>query len=992
MSVVKPVQRRLPGGGLNLPPLSRVHRDALEDLAARMPGRVRYDDVHRALYTTDASLYELTPAGVAFPKSAEEMTTVVRVCRDAGLPITARGAGTSLSGQTVGEGLILDVGRHMNAIGEVDVAARTVDVEPGVILDNLNRALKPTGLFFAPDTSTSNRCMIGGMIGNNSCGSHSILYGTTRDHLDELDVLMADGVVARLGAMEPEAWKARAAVPDQLGHAMRSLGTLVHEHRSLILERWPKPEVTRRNTGYALDELASSFLAAEGLPPANLARFLAGSEGTLGLTTRARLRLEPRPRVTGVVAVHFDRLQAAFEATVTAVAHGPAAVELMDRRILQLAAANPEQARHGWFIQGEPEALLLVEFYAETEEAFASRVEGLVADLKGAGHGYAWPVLRPPRVSDVWALRKAGLGVLMGAPGDIKPVTIVEDTAVAVADLPAYMAAFAEIMARHEADCVYYAHASVGEIHLRPELNLKDPRDVDRAESIASEVADLVASFRGALSGEHGDGRVRSPFLEQVLGAEGVALLEKVKDAFDPTALFNPNNIVRPRGFREDWRYPPTYKSVPVPAAYAYRESGSLQQMVERCNGAGVCRRTAEAGGTMCPSYMATLEEVDSTRGRANLFRRLVQQGPEALYRSTELYDALDLCLSCKGCRSDCPASVDMARLKGDFLQGWYDRHGVPLRARGIADLPDLATWARRVPGGVAVFNAAQRVSWLKRLGGVAPQRALPRLTPGRHGARPDSRIQPGEGHGRVLLFIDEFTDLFEPELAEAAAQLLEAGGWRVEAPPLGVSGRTWLSKGMLRVAKARIQRTMDAMEAALGDDTLIVGIEPSAILTFLDEAIDLQDEPERRAQAERIAGRVRLIDTFVAEAAAEGRWSATFRPTSTRFVVHGHCHQKSLVGLDGTLRALSLIPGAQVRALPTGCCGMAGSFGYEEEHYALSQSIGELVLFPAARKLEADERLVAPGTSCRHQIADGAQVQAVHPVLALWEALETAS
>lgn len=991
MSAAKAGKLLLPSAGLSLPPHSKIERELLAELGAKMPGRVRGDDVHRALYSTDASIYEVVPAGVAMPKTAEEMVTIVEACSQAGVPITARGAGTSLSGQTVGEGLIVDVGRYMTGVGEVDLETRQVDVQPGVILDNLNKHLAQHGLFFAPDTSTANRCRIGGMIGNNSCGSHSIKYGTTRDHLEHIDVIFSDGKISRLGEFDAASWRARAAVGDRLAIGMGALGGLVAEHRDLIIERWPGPRVTRRNTGYPLDELAHSFLGGQVTVPADLARFMTGTEGTLGLTTSARLKLEPLPKVKGVVAVHFNDLRSAFEATVVAVEHSPAAVELMDRRILDLAMANPEQARHSRFIIDEPASLLMIEFYTDTQEELEERSAALVAELKGQGMGYAWPSLTPSEVTDAWELRKAGLGVLMGAPGDIKPVTIVEDTAVAVEDLPEYIAGFEKIMERHEADCVYYAHASVGELHLRPELNLKDPYDADRAEAIAAEVADLVGSFRGALSGEHGDGRVRSPFLNRVLGEDGVMLLEEVKDAFDPEGIFNPSNIVRPNGFRDDWRYHEDYSQLDISSEYQYLESGSIQQMVERCNGAGVCTKTVESGGNMCPSYMATKEERYSTRGRANLFRHLIQSGPETLYRSPELKETLDLCLSCKACKSECPASVDMARLKGDFLQGWYDRHGIPLRTRGVAELPRLAELARSLPGGVRVFNVTQNLRLLKRLGGVTRSRQMPQLAKKSYFQQAKRLPLAPAIHGKVLLYVDELTDQFEPELGLQARALLEAGGWQVLSPKLGVSGRTWLSKGLLRSAKAHIDATLAEMERAMEGCEAIVGIEPSAALTFLDEAVDLQRDDAGLARAKAIADRVRLVDTFIAEAAASDRWDAKFEQSSLSYAVHGHCHQKSLVGIEGTLNALKLIPGAEVRHLATGCCGMAGSFGYEDEHYELSMKIGELTVLPAARSLKDNEVMIVTGTSCRSQVTDGASVTSVHPVTALHRALARA-
>lgn len=978
---------------LGVPDLPHDLRDALVALDRAIEGEVRHDPVHRALFATDASLYEVLPVGVAFPRNREDLARIVETCAELKVPLTPRGAGTSLAGQTVGPGLIVDIGRHMKAIVALDREARSVTVQPGIILDDLNRALAPEGLFFAPDTSTSNRCMIGGMIGNNSCGSHSVLYGTTRDHVHELDVLLADGSAHRLGPFDAARWRSTVEQGGRLGGAMRALEEIVSSERETIERCFPDPRVRRRNTGYALDDLASSFLGG-GSAPADLARFLCGSEGTLALTAQARLRLVDAPRHNIVVAAHFRTLQASLEATVEAVRHGPAAVELMDRRILELSRLNAEQDRNRWFIEGDPAALLVIEFYGDSPEACEHKAQTLVQAFRGASLGYAHPVIRPPRIASVWALRKAGLGVLMGSPGDVKPITLVEDTAVAVEDLPAFIDAFSGIMARHGAECVYYAHASVGELHLRPELNPKDAADVVRSAAIAREVAELVRAFRGSLSGEHGDGRLRSPFIADAMGEEVLPLFARVKRAFDPDGLLNPGNIVDPAPFEANWRYGEAYTDHSPETRFAYADAGGIQRMVERCNGAGVCRRTAGSGGTMCPSYMVTGDERESTRGRANLFRRVLQQGPDALGTSEALHDALDLCLSCKGCRSDCPASVDMARLKADFSQAWIDRHGASIGSRAVAALPRLGGLATSLPGGAALANLTQRIGPLRSLMGrvldVHPSRTLPAFAPRDAHAllAQRSRSAVAQPFGRVLLYVDEFTSLYEPELAVAAVELLEAGGWTVETPRLGPSGRTWLSKGFVRDAQTRIDALLDALGPRLGEVEAIVGVEPSALLTLVDEAVDLQREPARRERAQAVAAKVRLVEDFIQSAAEAGRFRARFESPPRRVLLHGHCHQKALVGAEPTARALGLVPGWEVAVLPTGCCGMAGSFGYERRHYETSMAIGELVLFPALRAAPADALVVAPGTSCRHQIADGVDRRALHPVAALHGAL----
>ncbi len=975
-----------------------VVRDALERMARRIEGDVRADDVTRALYSTDASIYELVPVGVAMPRSRNDVLAIVDVCREAGIPITPRTAGTSLAGQAVGPGLVADVGRYLCAVQEPDVAARTVRVEPGVIRDELNRRLRPIGLHFGPDTSTSNRCMIGGMIGNNSCGSHSILYGTTRENVRWIDVVLEDASLVRLERMTREAWAAAETAGGRFGAILRVLREVAGGHAAAIRAAYPREDCVRRNTGFPLDDLANSWLGDNPERDPDLARFFCGTEGTLGIAVEAELLLHPVPVRNVVVAAHFETIDESLRATVEAVAHRPAAVELMDRRVLELAALNPEQARNRHFVEGDPGALLVIEFYGETVEELDARCAALVDRLREAGLGYAFPVIHPPRIGDVWALRAAGLGVLSGKPGDVKPVTLVEDTAVPVDLLPAFIREFARVMDEHETECVYYAHASVGELHMRPELNLKDAGDVAKASSIAVAVADLVRKYRGALSGEHGDGRLRSPYLERVLGADIMKLHADVKTAFDPRGLFNPGNIVAPAPMEADWRYHEEYRDVPLETEFGWTAQGGLQRAVESCNGTGVCRRPHTQGGTMCPSYMVTLEERETTRGRANLFRRLIQEGPDALWTSDALHDALDLCLSCKGCRSDCPASVDMARMKAEFTQAWMDRRGRTLSGWFFAHLTELGRWAQRVPGGVWLATWLQRFGPTRaianRLLSLAPARALPAFA--RRSFHDDfprgvAEAVGGEALGTVILFVDEFTDRLEPELAHAAVELLTRGGYRVVAPRCGPSGRAMLSKGYVRDARAAIERNVALLRATLAAQgaEAIVGVEPSALLTYTDESLDLPRDADMRAAAAEVAAKVELLEDFVAARADVGRWRARFTQASRTVVLHGHCHQKASVGMAGMRRALALPPNYRVEVLATGCCGMAGSFGYEAKHYDVSMGVGELVLFPAVRGAAADAIIAAPGTSCRHQIADGTGRVAAHPIVVLRDALE---
>lgn len=990
---------------LQIPDLPAEVAKALHALRDRIAGEVRTDDVHRALYATDASMYEVVPFGVVMPRTHADVVEVVRTCRAWGIPLTARSAGTSLAGQAVGPGVVVDVGRYMTAVEAIDPAAREARVQPGVIRDDLNRRTAPHGLLFGPDTSTSNRAMIGGMIGNNSCGSQSIWYGTTRDNVRALDIVTLDGRSHHVGRCDRVAWAALLREDGLLGDAVRTLDRIVRANAAAIRDASPKAAVSRRNTGYPLDDLANTWLGHNPERDPDLARFFCGTEGTLALTTSAVLKLSDAPRAKLLVAAHFASIDEAMRATVEIVQHRPAAVELMDKRILDLSLLNPEQEANRWFVEGDPGAILVIEFYADTLADARASATGCIAALRRDGLGSAFPVLEGAQMHSVWELRKAGLGVLMGKPGDIKPITIVEDTAVAVEDLPAFIRDFAGVMTRHSADCVYYAHASVGEIHLRPELNPKLASDVVRAKAIAEEVAELVRHYRGSLSGEHGDGRLRGPYLERVLGAELLGWHHAVKDALDPEGLLNPGSMLRTKPMDADWRFHGEYRAVEFETAFTYERFEGFQRAVEACNGAGACRKPAEAGGTMCPSYMVTQEERESTRGRANLFRRLIQGGPDALFGSAELADALELCISCKGCKRDCPASVDMATLKAEFQQGRMDRHGRPLAGWAFANATTLAAPAQWLPGGAALGNALQSSRWGKRvmaaLLGLAPERTLPAIAArGFHAqwrAVATSALPaeaPAPDAPRVLLFIDEFTDRYEPELGVLAARLLTQGGAHVVAPRLGPSGRTHLSKGFVRDARRQISANLERLAPyVVGDRPVdwIAGIEPSAALTYLDESVQLGLSAELQSVAEAVAQRVTLVEDVVVAMAHAGSWQAAWSAQPRSYLVHGHCHQKALVGVEGTRAALALAPGATVEVVPSGCCGMAGSFGYEAKHFAVSQAIGELVLFPAVRGAGIEQIVVAPGTSCRHQIADGTGRSAIHPVEALFGALRAA-
>ena len=949
----------------------------LDTLSEDLEGDIEYDYLTNILYAQDASVYSLEPKAVAFPKTTEDISKILAFATTQGIPIVPRGAGTSLAGQTICEGIVLDIGRYMNRILEINTAEKWVRVQPGVVLDELNRALEHTGLWFGPDTSTASRCMIGGMIGNNSCGTHSILYGNTMQHLLDMEIVFSDGSVFDVKAWDAKGLEEVMGSENKLGEVVRFLVKTVRENGSLIAEKFPDPSVIRRNTGYALDEISRQL--KEGT--FSLSRFLCGSEGTLAITSEVTLNLVPRPKEKAVVCVHFDDIMDALKATLIAIEHDPSAVELIDRRILEQTKSNIEQSRNRFFVEGDPDAILVVEFYRDNVADIDLALNTIIEVFKDKALGFAYPIIRPPNDKKVWALRKAGLGILMGIPGDKKAVSVVEDTAVPVVDLPAYVAGVMDIMAREESESVYHAHASVGELHIRPELNLKDPADIDKFIRIAEDVADLVVQYRGSLSGEHGDGKVRSPLIARVMGDEVVELFRQTKAMFDPKGILNPNNIVNPNPMTEDFRFPIGLDTPEIETYFDWSNDMGFFRAVEKCNGAGVCRKKAEAGGTMCPSYMATLDEKDSTRGRANVLRTLLLNEGKAALESNYAYDVLDLCLSCKGCKSECPANVDMSRMKVEFLQKYHDEKGLSFsswffghyaqNARRAAWAPGLANWG----SGLGLTK-----SFLKAFAGVSDKRALPQIQ------KPLTKSFRAFGGKRetLWLYVDPFIDFTEPKIGKAVVDVLRALGFGVELLPIKDDGRSYLSKGLVRKAKSLMNKNVRKLAPLLEKypKRKIVGIEPSALFTFCDEQVDLVNK-DIKSIAEDIAARSMIFDDFIASKIDELNFEA--KGEREGLILHGHCHQKALVGTTGTEKALRYF-GYDVETLATGCCGMAGSFGYEEKHYDISMKIGELVLFPEVRK--RNKRVIAPGTSCRHQIKDGTSKRAWHPAELILEKL----
>lgn len=955
-------------------------------LRTHIEGEVRFDHASRDLYSTDASIYQIRPLGVVIPKTVQDLQTTVQIASEMRLPITARGAGTSLSGQSIGPGLVIDNSKYLNRILAVDPEARMARVQPGVVLEQLNRELAPHGLQFGPDVATASRANLGGMIGNNSAGARSIVYGKTIDHVRRLRVILADGSSAEFGPIGPGDWHRRALCHGLEGTLYRGVRQVVREHHGEILRRFPR--ILRRVSGYNLDVLAGQFSPTEDnfAGPASLHSLIVGSEGTLAVVAEAELNLVPVPAAVGLLVPHFDSLRAALNALAVCLEHKPSAVELLDRLLIELAAANLSLRRTMTAIQGRPACLLMVELTGNDSAEVADRMGRLRRCLEPLpGVTAVVPAQEPALRLPLWNLRSAAMPLLLGLPGQRKPVTFVEDTAVAPERLPEFALRFQDLLRRHGTEGAFYGHASVGCLHIRPLLNLKDRSDVARMREITAEVADLVLEYDGALSGEHGDGLARSEWNRKMFGPDVYQAFCRIKQLFDPDRVLNPGKIVHAPPMTDNLRYGPEYHTAEPPTLFDYTRQEGFPRAIELCNGSGVCRRLHS--GTMCPSFRATRDEKDSTRGRANALRlALAGEQPLKNLRSDWVRDVLDLCLMCKACKSECPSNVDMAKLKAEFLHFYHQGRLRSPGEWGMAFLhrvyqvgalaAPLANWLASKP----------LVRWLlEKTAGIDRRRSLPKL----HGdtfRQWFARHRPGPDSGRagkVLLLDDCFTTFNEPEIGQAAVEVLEAAGYRVELAGLACCGRPMISKGFLPQARDLVHDQIPALTRRLRGCQAIVGLEPSCLLTLVDEWPDLVPS----AAVRRIASASHLLDGWLASQCAAGIGRLELTASPSRCVIHGHCHQKALVGADGTRAALQMVPDLQVEVLNTGCCGMAGSFGYEKKHYDVSVAVANLELLPAL-EAEAEATVVAPGTSCRHQIRDLTGREAQHPIQVLADRL----
>ncbi len=966
----------------------------LKTLGVELDGDLFFDQTMRTLYATDASAYREMPLAVAIPKSIKDIKKLIVFAHKEHTSLIPRTAGTSLAGQVVGNGIIVDVSKYFTGIIEFNKEEKWVRVQPGVIRDELNLFLKPHGLFFGPETSTANRAMIGGMVGNNSCGSNSVVYGSTREHLLEVKALLSDGSEAEFKTLSNDEFHAKCEGESLQASIYKKVRSLLsnYENQVEIRKEFPKKSIERRNTGYAVDVLLETSPFIAGSPDFNFCKLIAGSEGTLAFITEIKLNLVPLPpKEAGLLCVHFNSIDESLRANLIALKYDPSASELIDHYILECTKDNIEQSKNRFFVLGDPGAILVIEFSRNSREEVIGIAKKVEEEMRAAGLGFHFPLLFGEDCKKIWTLRKAGLGLLGNLPGDDKAVPVIEDTAVDVNDLPAYIREFNEILKKHGLYSVHYAHAGSGELHLRPIINLKTKEGNRLFRTIAEEIAALVKKYNGSLSGEHGDGRLRGEFIKQMVGEKNYRLLKEIKQLWDPKNIFNPNKIVDTPSMNQMLRYTPGQQTPKFKTIFRYYNQDVLQH-AEQCNGSGDCRKTQLSGGTMCPSYMATRNEKDTTRARANILREFLTHS-EKLNRfdHKEIYDVMDLCLSCKGCKSECPSNVDVAKLKAEFLQQYYDANGIPLRSKLIANFTRSAKLGSIAPGIYNFFMTAKPLSNLiKGFSGFAKERSMPTLhnTTLRNWYKKHRNGTINANKRSVYFFCDEFTNYNDTEIGIKSILLLEKLGYEVIIPDHIESGRTWLSKGLLRKAKNIANKNIELLHPFIKSETPLIGIEPSAILTFRDEYVDLADD-ELFNKAKELALNSFLVDEFIAREIENGRISKSkFHAEKKLIKLHGHCQQKAISSVSSSAKILSFPENYSVEIIPSGCCGMAGSFGYEKEHYQISQQIGELVLFPAVRNKLNGTLIAAPGTSCRHQIKDGTGVKAFHPVEILYDAL----
>ncbi|MGF1555190.1 FAD-binding and (Fe-S)-binding domain-containing protein [Paucihalobacter sp.] len=966
----------------------------LNQLKLQLEGELFFDELFKAIYATDASVYRQLPLAIAYPKNKKDIQILINFANNNNTSLIPRTAGTSLSGQCVGEGIIVDVSKYFNKIVHFDLIEKTVTVEPGVVRDVLNIFLKPHGLFFGPNTSTSNRCMIGGMVGNNSSGTTSIKYGVTRDKVIKLETILSDGSEVIFEALTSDAFQNKRHLPTLEGEIYRTIYQQLHskEVQNQIKDNFPKAQIHRRNTGYAIDQLIDcQEFDQSSFKPFNMCELLSGSEGTLAFTTQITLKLDDLPPIEqAIIALHFKSIEDCMNAVTTVMQHDLYSCEMMDDTILNLTIHNKAQQENRFFIEGNPKAILLCELRSSSKEDLNIQINNFLNSVKNLNICYAFPVLMGEAIDSAFELRKAGLGLLGNIIGDNKTVACIEDTAVAVEDLAGYIREFTALMATYNQNAVYYAHAGAGELHLRPILNLKEKKDVQLFRKITTDVAKLVKKYQGSMSGEHGDGIVRSEFIPLMIGESNYKILKAVKTAFDPNNIFNPGKIVDPIPMDINLRYSSEIKHPEIKTLLSFDNSQGILREAEKCNGSGDCRKLPEFGGTMCPSYRATRNEKDSTRARANALREILTHSTETnRFNNEALKEVFDLCLSCKACASECPSSVDVAALKAEFQYQYQKENGVPFRAKLFAYNNAINKYLSKAPS-VSNFILSNRTSSsiIKKFSGIASERSLPLVSSkSLNKIYQNIEIQNNIKFIKtVFLFNDEFTNYLDGDIGSDVIELLLRLNYQVKIVSNAESGRAMLSKGLLEQAKKLANKNVSIFKDIITETKPLIGIEPSSILSFRDDYLRLVDD---KVSAQKIAKNAFLVEEFIQKEIELGNIkSEQFHQESKTIKIHTHCYQKAIANQLSTFQILNLPANYKVTIIPSGCCGMAGSFGYEKEHYKISMQIGEQTLFPAVRKASEDTIIAANGTSCRHQILDGTGKVAVHPATILREAL----
>ncbi len=962
----------------------------LEDLEKQLQGELKYDTLSKALYATDASVYRKIPLAVAFPKTVDDIQELVRFAGKNKTSLVPRTAGTSLAGQCVGDGIVVDVSKHFTEILSLDKAKKQVTVQPGVIRDELNQYLQPHGLFFGPNTSTSNRCMIGGMVGNNSSGTTSIQYGVTRDKVVAMTTILSDGSEAVFKAMSQKeiATKTQNNNLEALLYKNVLNELLNNDIRNEILKEFPKESIHRRNTGYAVDELLKSNAFSEVKDDFNFCKLLSGSEGTLAFTTEITLQLDDLPpKLSAMVVTHYTSLEDCLSDVGPTMQHSLHTCEMMDKIILDCTKSNKQQLANRFFVNGDPAALLMLEVKSNTEEDLEKQLSALQQTIDNSGLSYASPILYGSDINKAIELRKAGLGLLGNMVGDRKAVACIEDTAVALEDLKDFIIEFSAIMKGYNQEAVYYAHAGAGELHLRPILNLKKKEDVGLFRAITTDVARLTKKYKGSFSGEHGDGIVRAEFIPLMIGDKNYELLKRIKSYFDPHNIFNPGKIVDAYRMDESLRYEVDRTEPEISTLFDFSDSEGILKATEKCNGSGDCRKTEKMAGAMCPSYHATRDEKHTTRGRANALREfLTTAETKNQFDQKELKEVFDLCLSCKACASECPSNVDVATLKAEFLYQYQEANGYSLRSKLFAYNTKLNSVGSKVAGMTnLIYDSKILGGLLKKSSGVAKERSLPKIYSFNFNKELQNVKNQYYTSKKLVLYIDEFTKYLDIELGKDAIHLLTRLGYDIELF-YAESGRTYLSKGFLKQAKQLAKKNIPFLKEFADRGIPVIGLEPSAILTFRDEYKRLSDDT---VATDAIAKNAYLFEEFISHEIEKGNITKNqFTKDSKTIKIHGHCHQKALSNQKVSFDILNLPENYKVSIISSGCCGMAGSFGYEKEHYEVSMQIGELKLFPSIRKTTEDVIISANGTSCRHQIFDGTRRKALHPVTILKEAL----